>query len=608
VITSGQTIGGYRILAKIGTGGMGAVYMAEHPQLGQKVALKVIHHELASNREVVQRFHQEAHAVNKIGNEHIVTVHDFGQSPEGDFYVMEYLEGKTLAHVLHREGMIEVVRALHIGAQLAAALGAAHVQGIIHRDLKPDNVMLVDRRGDPDYVKVLDFGLAKVFAANGAPLTAVGVLLGTPQYMSPEACESNGALDNRTDIYALGVLLFQMMTGKLPFDGKSMGEVLIKQVRQLPPAPRGFNPAIPPSVEQILLRCLAKPRDGRFPTMQALREALLDPEGYLSASPPISAARSVAPGEAGIDARAVVAYAAAQQARKASGKTGPSPVLPAGGLDAPGGSGVSGPHAAAATGPDVPAEPQNRTMIIATPMGYRSAPPPVRRAWPIVLVAGLLLGLGGGGFALAWFGRRGPVVGGGAAGAVRDSASAAPVGAPTTPSGGGGSLGVDDAGGSAAARGATAGVVANAGGGDASVGGDADIGVDGGAAPPPAAPAATDPATPGRAVAARTAQVSIDSVPSGAEVWGGSGRLGVTPLVVPLPIGPTSIELRLAGHKPRQKQINVTDDMGIELELEVERPAGHRSRPAASGRPAGTPAGKPAAAHKGDGLMSPDDL
>jgi tRNA A-37 threonylcarbamoyl transferase component Bud32 len=323
LLSPGANIGNYRVLQKIGTGGMGAVYLAEHPLIGKKVALKVIHKELATNREVVQRFFQEARAVNKIGNEHIVEIHDFGISPEGDnFYIMEYLEGKTLASVLTHSAVLDVMRSLHIGAQIANALSAAHAQGIIHRDLKPDNIMLMQRMGNQDFVKVLDFGLAKMFQGGpSAVQTAAGVLLGTPQYMSPEACESKRDLiDHRTDIYALGILLFQMMTGVLPFNGDSMGEVLVKQVTALPPGPRGFNPNIPPSVEQILLRCLAKAPDARFPTMNALREALLDPERYLRASPPIAPARSVAPGE-GVTAQQVMAAAAQRQRELAQGAT-----------------------------------------------------------------------------------------------------------------------------------------------------------------------------------------------------------------------------------------------------------------------------------------------
>ena len=331
MITAGQTIGNYRILSKIGTGGMGAVYLAEHPLIGKRVALKVIHRELAGNREVVSRFFQEARAVNTIGNEHIVEIHDFGVTPEGDhFYIMEYLDGRTLASVLSKETVVDVMRALHVGAQIAKALAAAHAAGVIHRDLKPDNVMLMSRLGDPDFVKVLDFGLAKMLAEGASSVkTAYGVLLGTPQYMSPEACESKRDIDHRTDIYALGILLFQMMTGVLPFDGESMGEVLVKQVTQLPPAPRGLNPHIPPSVEQVLLRCLAKVPDSRFQTMMALREALLDPEAYLRASPPIAPARSVRPSEAKIDVRTVqMRPGTAQRARTADPVGAPQrPVL-----------------------------------------------------------------------------------------------------------------------------------------------------------------------------------------------------------------------------------------------------------------------------------------
>ncbi len=384
MIAVGQSIGNYRILSKLGTGGMGVVYLAEHPQIGKRVALKVIHRELASNREVVMRFFQEARSVNQIGSPHIVEIHDFGQTPEGDnFYIMEYLEGTTLASQLARHTALDVMRALRIGAQIASALDDAHAAGIIHRDLKPDNIMLITRLGNPDFVKVLDFGLAKVFAAGSSAIkTAAGVLLGTPQYMSPEACESKIAVDNRTDIYALGVLLFQMTTGVLPFDGESMGEVLVKQVTALPPAPRGLNPNIPPSVEQILLRCLAKPLANRFQSMLELRQALLDPEAYLRSAPPIAPARSVGPGEAKVDAKTVMAHAAMLQSQKEAAiqrtrMSGDAVALPA------------------LAGPAVPA---NNTMRIGTPYGFTSTPR--RRRWPLVLALGVVLGLVGGAIAL----------------------------------------------------------------------------------------------------------------------------------------------------------------------------------------------------------------
>lgn len=354
-IREGQSFGNYRVLNRIGSGGMGAVYLAEHPLIGKRVALKVIHRDLATNREVVSRFFNEARAVNQIGNEHIVEINDFGQTPEGDhFFVMEHIEGRTLADVLEREGALHPQRALHIAAQIADALGAAHACAIIHRDLKPDNIMLTWRMGNPDFVKVLDFGLAKMLAeSNATKLTAQGVVLGTPQYMAPEICESSQGIDQRSDIYALGVLLFQMATGRLPFDGTSMGSILIKHVTEPPPAPRGINPGIPPSVEQIILRCLAKSPDGRFASMTDLRQVLLDPDRYLAGGPPVM--RSASP--------AALVGASGQMPPPAQWNGQWNAQQPA--------------------QPGMPSTPANRTMHIGTPVGYRHVPP--RKSWPLAV-------------------------------------------------------------------------------------------------------------------------------------------------------------------------------------------------------------------------------
>ncbi|MEO6772005.1 MAG: serine/threonine-protein kinase [Kofleriaceae bacterium] len=531
---------------KIGTGGMGAVYLAEHPQIGKKVALKVIHRELASNREVVQRFFQEAKAVNRIGNEHIVEIHDFGVSPEGDhYYIMEYLEGSNLASTLGHESVLDVRRALHIGAQIASALAAAHAAGVIHRDLKPDNVMLTSRLGDPDFVKLLDFGLAKMFAADHASAvkTAAGVLLGTPQYMSPEACESRQTLDHRTDIYALGVLLFQMVTGVLPFDGESMGEILVKQVTQLPPPPRQYNPNIPPSVEQILLRCLMKQPDARFPTMTALREALLDPENYLHRSPPMAPARSLAPGEIKVDAKTVMAYAAQQQQTRI-GMAGELPLVAPPSLA---GAGTQQPTIMSdgtlvpprsARGPDmaVPGMLKSNTMRIATPLGYSSQRP--RRVWPIVVVVALLLGLGGGGFAVAWYGKSAPAVA-----AVADAA-------PPPVAHGAGRAGIEHAVAPVAPIDAPRAPVADAAAIVTAIRPDA--------AGPVAAPV-------------EMATVEIDTAPSGAEIIGPDHEvLGTTPAKLTLPIGttPLTVVLHLAGYQRKAKQFTVTENLVLEVPLE----------------------------------------
>jgi len=591
---------------------MGAVYLAEHPLIGKKVALKVIHRELASNKEVVQRFFQEAKAVTKIGNEHIIEIHDFGQTPEGDhFYIMEYLEGQTLAGVLANERVLDVMRALHIGAQIAAALAAAHAAGVIHRDLKPDNVMLTPRLGDANFVVLLDFGLAKMFIGGGpsAVKTAAGVLLGTPQYMSPEACESKGNLDHRTDIYALGILLFQMITGMLPFDGETMGEVLVKQVTQLPPPPRGYNPSIPPSVEQIVLRCLAKNVDARFPTMMALREALLDPEAYLHKSPPMAPARSLAPGEAKVDAKTVMAYAAQEQRTKIGmergptgqmGATGPMGAmpLPAPAPSLPGNAGaktmIADPRMALPQAPQAPqapemvapAQPKMNTMRIATPLGYSSRPP--RKMWPIVLVLALLLGLGGGAFAVAWFGKKDQAAGTAAA----DAASVASSGSATPDNKGSASpVKIDKAPvGSGSAGSAAAGSASGSGSqsGSGSPSGSAS-GSGAGSAQPTNKPA------PGMAV------IVIDSTPQGAEVIGTSDKksYGKTPATLSLPVSdmPVDFELKLSGYKKKSKQLIVTGNSVINVMLDKAPSTGNKG-----GRRKGSGDGA------GDGLMNPDDL
>ncbi len=564
MIGAGQSIGNYRILSKIGTGGMGAVYLAEHPLIGKRVALKVIHHELSSNKEVVQRFFQEARAVNTIGNHHIVEIHDFGQTPDGDhFYIMEYLEGTTLASQLAKHTALDVMRALHIGAQIASALQAAHAAGIIHRDLKPDNIMLVERLGNHDFVKVLDFGLAKFFAAGGSAVkTAAGVLLGTPQYMSPEACESKVQVDYRTDIYALGVLLFQMLTGVLPFDGESMGEVLVKQVTQLPPAPRGLNPEIPPSVEQILLRCLAKKPEARFNTMEDLRSALLDPEAYLRGSPPIAAARSVAPGEAKVDAKTVMAHVRAMQAAKQQASA-PAAGAGRGNYDKTRIGSVGPVEALPAIAP--PKAVENKTMQIGTPYGYQSATP--KRVWPIVLVLGLLLGLGGGAFAVAWV--------------DRDSSSGSDEAAGSDDTGSDdGSAGSAEPGsdhGSAHAGSART-SVANAGS-DAASGSDDGSASAGSAATGSAAASGSDDgsaasgsaAAGSAAPATRIVKLVIDSTPEGAQVYDSDGTsLGKTRLEIDWPAAKTPVvfELRHRGFKTKRKKVVVDGAMTIGIDLE----------------------------------------
>jgi serine/threonine-protein kinase len=603
LFNAGQSIGNYRVLAKIGTGGMGAVYLCEHPLIGKKVALKVIHRELSGNREVVQRFFQEARSVNKIGNEHIVEIHDFGVTDNGDhFYIMEYLEGHTLATVLGREKVLAVMRALHIGSQIANALAATHAAGIIHRDLKPDNIMLTLRLGDPDFVKVLDFGLAKVLAGGGNAVvkTAAGVLLGTPQYMSPEACESKRELDHRTDIYALGVLLFQMMTGSLPFDGESMGEVLVKQVTALPPAPRGINPQIPPSVEQVLLRCLAKQPDARFPTMIALRDALLDPEAYLRNSPPISPARSVAPGEAKVDAKTVVAHAAAMQKTRigTASHALPLPPQPTGAYTAATVIAEGVPPARKPTAAPflAPAEPNNNTMRIATPMGYSSRPP--RKMWPVVLVVGLIAGLVGGGLAASQCGADkkssdGVAKADGSDGTRGTDSKPGSDSKPSSDASGSNGPGSD-----APGNNTTPGSHAPGSGSDPT-----GANTPGSNAPAPADAGVVIDASP------MFASIVIESAPLGAEVYGPDHKLlGKTPVHLELPVDPKPVtfELRAPGYKRRTKQLVIGGNVAMRLELE-RLPVIQVPRPPPTGSGSNRPPPGRGSNHDNTGLMKPDD-
>jgi serine/threonine protein kinase len=281
MIELGETVGNYRITAKLGEGGMGAVYLAEHPVIGRKAALKVIHPRHARNAEVVGRFVNEATAIARIGHEHIVEVTDFGRTSAGDLYfVMEYLEGRTLGALLDAEAPLPPARALAIAAQIADALAASHAHGVVHRDVKPDNVFLVRRGDDRSYVKVLDFGLAKLArGADAGPGSRPGIVMGTPHYMSPEQCRGERDVDERADVYALGVVLFQMLTGQVPFPGGASGEILLKQVSMRAPSARALAPTVPLALDAAVARALAKERAERFETMAAFRDALLAAAG-----------------------------------------------------------------------------------------------------------------------------------------------------------------------------------------------------------------------------------------------------------------------------------------------------------------------------------------
>jgi serine/threonine-protein kinase len=284
MIEVGQNIGNYRVLERIAKGTKADVYLAEHPVIARRVAVKVIHPQHASNPNVVARFVNEASAIGRIGHEHIVGVTDCGRTLANDFYIiMEYLEGRSLVDLIVDEAPLAPARALELATQIADALAAAHAEGVIHRDLKPENVFLVKHRRQADFVKVLDFGLAKLLDDGGAsPRDArAGVVVGTPYYMAPEQCKGERELDGRVDVYALGVVLFELLTGKLPFGGESDREVLTKQMTFPAPAARSLVPSVPAALDAIVRRALAKAPADRFPNMATLREALLAPGAHV---------------------------------------------------------------------------------------------------------------------------------------------------------------------------------------------------------------------------------------------------------------------------------------------------------------------------------------
>ncbi|HET6611633.1 MAG TPA: protein kinase [Kofleriaceae bacterium] len=285
----GANVGNYRVVQKLGEGGMGSVYLAEHPLIGKKVALKVLHAELSSNEDVTTRFFNEAKAVNDIQHPNIVDIIDYGTIDNASspghhvvYFIMEFLDGVSLADTVRTQAPLEVKRTLHICHQIADCLAASHRNSIVHRDLKPDNIILVARRSTKDFVKVLDFGIAKLTGEHhGSRRTRTGIVMGTPAYMSPEQCEGRGQIDHRTDIYSLGILLYECLTGRVPFVGVGYGEVLVQHLTQSPPPPSSLVSTIPPHVEAVCLKALQKDPGARYATMEDFMAALDDPEAYV---------------------------------------------------------------------------------------------------------------------------------------------------------------------------------------------------------------------------------------------------------------------------------------------------------------------------------------
>jgi serine/threonine-protein kinase len=280
----GETLGSYRVIRKLGEGGMGAVYLAEHALLHRKAAVKVLLPAFSNDEEVVQRFFNEAKATNAIAHPAIVQVFDVGTLKDGRAYlIMEFLEGESLDARLKRLGRLSVADALRITIHCASALAAAHQAGIVHRDLKPENIFLIpDPQVDGgERAKVLDFGIAKLTddRQSGSVKTRTGSVMGTPTYMAPEQCRGAGEVDHRADIYALGCVLFHLLCGRPPFVGQGLGEILVAHMREPAPWARSFNPEVPPNVDAVLQRALAKAPEARFTSMTEFAAALSHASG-----------------------------------------------------------------------------------------------------------------------------------------------------------------------------------------------------------------------------------------------------------------------------------------------------------------------------------------
>ena len=265
----------FQVQALIGEGGSGTIYRAEHVTLRRRVAIKVLHTELSRDDLAVERFRREATTVADIDNEHIVEIHDFGRTPDGRLYLaMELLEGETLDTVLAREKQLSVERAADILIQVCEALMEAHAIGYVHRDLRPRNIYLTQRRGKANFVKLLDFGLAKLVETDTqAPSTSLGMTFGDPRYMSPEQARGD-RIDRRADIYQLGCVAYEMLTGAPPFTGNRVFDILTKQVTEVPVPLPTRRPGVPIWMEASVAKMLAKDPDNRFATTSRMVEAL----------------------------------------------------------------------------------------------------------------------------------------------------------------------------------------------------------------------------------------------------------------------------------------------------------------------------------------------
>ena len=347
----GQVLGNYRITSELSTGGMGTVYRAEHEHLGRPAAIKLLRPELSSDATLIQRFFNEAKAATAIRHRGIVEVYDFGYIDDGRAYlVMEFLDGEPLGARLRRQGTLAVVEAAGIARGIASALKAAHAKGIVHRDLKPDNVFLVpDPDGAIDHVKVLDFGVAKLGepSPTGVRHTQTGMLMGTPLYMAPEQARAAGTIDHRADLYSLGCILHELLTGQPPFVAPGAGEIIALQLFGEVVRPSTRRADIPPELDAIVMRLLEKEPHARYGSADEVQQALAAVAAGTVATgrpvvravsegaPPVRHARSALPIIAGVVTVAVAGIAALALILRSGSDPTPAVTPPAAAVLAP---------------------------------------------------------------------------------------------------------------------------------------------------------------------------------------------------------------------------------------------------------------------------------